>query len=221
MQELAARLRPQPMGAIFSRRSDEASARMPAMNVALRQPMTLEEFLNWEERQELRYEFDGLQPVAMTGGSFEHDAIQVNLLSALKNRLAGKSCRPHGSNLKVEVMGSIRYPDVYVTCGPIERGGTVARDPVVIFEVLSKGTAAKDRGVKNREYASTASVQRYVMLEQVEVGGTMFEREGHDWVGHILTAGFVIRMPEIGIEIPLVELYDGIDLANPPADEIS
>ena len=38
------------------------------MNVALRRPMTLPEFLAWEERQELRYEFNGFQPVAMAGG---------------------------------------------------------------------------------------------------------------------------------------------------------
>ena len=38
------------------------------MSVALRNPMTLPEFLAWEERQPLRYEFDGGGPVAMTGG---------------------------------------------------------------------------------------------------------------------------------------------------------
>lgn len=191
------------------------------MSTALRQPMTLAAFLDWEEHQELRYEFDGFQVVAMTGGTFEHDAIQMALARALGNRLDGKPCRVHGSNLKIEVMGSIRYPDAYVTCGPIRRGSMVAYNPVVIFEVLSKGTAAKDRGVKNREYASTASVQRYVMLEQVEIGGTMFERAGDDWIGHILTADAVISMPEIGIELPLAELYDGLDLANPPEDEIA
>lgn len=37
--------------------------------------MTLAAFLEWEERQELRYEFDGFQPVAMTGGTAEHSAI--------------------------------------------------------------------------------------------------------------------------------------------------
>ena len=50
------------------------------MSNALREPMTLHEFLAWEERQELRYEFDGFQPVAMTGGTYAHDAIQVNLV---------------------------------------------------------------------------------------------------------------------------------------------
>ena len=37
------------------------------MNLALRKPITLAEFLAWEERQPLRYEFDGVGPVAMTG----------------------------------------------------------------------------------------------------------------------------------------------------------
>ena len=189
------------------------------MNVALRKPMTVAEFLAWEERQELRHEFDGIRPEAMTGGTFAHDRISINLAASLVNRLRGKPCQPHGSNLKIAVMGSIRYPDAYVTCGGTPRlDSTLAADPVVIFEVLSKGTAAKDRGVKNREYSSTASVQRYVMLEQVEIGGTMFERVGEDWVGHILTADSVIRMPEIGIELPLAELY-GLDMTNPPEDE--
>ena len=45
------------------------------MSVALQKGMTLAEFLDWEERQELRYEFDGFQPVAMTGGTLRHEAI--------------------------------------------------------------------------------------------------------------------------------------------------
>ncbi len=190
------------------------------MSVALRKPMTVEEFLDWEERQELRYEFDGVRPHAMTGGTFAHDAIQINLVSALKQRLTGKPCRVHGSNLKINVMGSVRYPDAYVTCGPIRLDSTVAPDPVVIFEILSKSTAATDHGAKNREYASTRSVQRYVMLEQVEIGGTMFERAGADWIGHILTADAILHMPEIGIDCPLAEFYDGLDLSTPPADEV-
>ena len=47
----------------------------------------------------------------------------------------------------------------------------------------------------------------------------MFERAGADWLGRILAADAVVRMPEIGIEIPLAELYDGLDLSDPPPDE--
>jgi hypothetical protein len=39
------------------------------MNLAVRKPTSLTEFLEWEDRQELRYEFDGVEPSAMTGGS--------------------------------------------------------------------------------------------------------------------------------------------------------
>ncbi len=39
------------------------SAGVPIMNVALRQSINLKKFLAWEERQELRYKFDGFQPV--------------------------------------------------------------------------------------------------------------------------------------------------------------
>ena len=36
---------------------------------ALPKPMTIDEFVAWEERQELRYEFDGFAARAMTGGT--------------------------------------------------------------------------------------------------------------------------------------------------------
>ena len=193
-------------------------ARLSVMNVALRQPMTLQQFLAWEERQELRHEFDGFGPVAMTGGTAGHEIICMNLAAALVNRLRGKPCRPYGSNLKIEVMGRIRYPDAFVACSPVVRSSTVVTDPVVIFEVLSESTARTDRIDKNREYASTASVHRYVMLEQDQIAATVFERVGERWIGGILAADCTLRAPEIGIEIPLAELYEGLDFSNLPAD---
>ncbi len=184
------------------------------MNIVQRRAMTLPEFLEWEERQELRHEFDGFQTLAMTGGTVAHDIISTNLAASLVTRLRGKPCRAYGSNLKVEVMGSIRYPDAFVSCAPASPSSTVLTEPVVIFEVLSKSTARTDRVAKNREYAATASVRRYVMLEQSEIAATMFERIGDDWVGHILADSVVIDMPEIGIELPLAELYEGLDFSQ-------
>ncbi|HTB46432.1 MAG TPA: hypothetical protein VK741_22620 [Acetobacteraceae bacterium] len=56
-------------------------------------------------------------------------------------------------------------------------------------------------------------MRRYIVIAQDEMSGTMFERIGTDWVGHLLHAGSILRMPEIDIEVPLAELYDGIDLS--------
>jgi len=191
------------------------------MNVALQKHWTIEQFLAWEAKQELRYEFDGVRPIAMTGGTFEHDAIQVNLVAALHGRLRGKTCRVHGNSLKIQVMGSIRYPDAFVSCTPVRPGSQVLTEPVVIFEVISKSTARTDRMVKNREYAATGSVRRYVMLEQGAIEGTMFVRteDGGDWIGHILDSDSVLHMPEIGIELPLAEVYGNIDLSEANPDE--
>ena len=48
--------------------------------------MTREEFLDWATAQEVRYEFDGFQPVAMTGGIRDHSQICQNIYYALRTR---------------------------------------------------------------------------------------------------------------------------------------
>ena len=98
-------------------------------------------------------------------------------------------------------------------------GGIVAGlFTIVIFEVLSPSTMGTDTVVKNREYAATPSVRRYVLLAQDVVGGTMFERIGDDWVGHVLGPDSVLGMPEIDVEVPIAEFYEGIELP-PPSTE--
>ena len=101
------------------------------MNIAVRKPMTIEQFLAWEDRQELRYEFDGLEPVGMTGGTAAHSSIQRNLLYALTGGLRDRACQPHGSELKLEVAGRIRYPDAFVVCTPLPPQARVVTKPVV------------------------------------------------------------------------------------------
>jgi len=181
------------------------------MNLVLRKPMTLAEFLEWEERQQLRYEFDGVGPVAMTGGTYGHSAIQRNLAIAVGGRLRGKPCQFHGSDLKFQVAeGHVRYPDGMVVCSPVDRTATVVHHPVVVFEVLSPSTTRNDRIVKAREYQATPSVQRYVMLEQDSVNAVVYARSCEAWTHEILVADSMLALPEIGVELPLAELYEGV-----------
>jgi Uma2 family endonuclease len=187
------------------------------MNIALRRPLTLAEFLAWEERQELRYEFDGFAPKAMTDGTRAHSAIQSNLLAALIVRLRGKPCQAHGSHLKIEVAGRIRYPDAFVVCSPGSNASQVVSDPVVVFEILSPSTEHEDLVVKNAEYRATPSIRRYVVLEQGRIGGLAFVRKDDDWITEILDGkDAVLNLPEIGISITMAELY--ADLVLPAED---
>lgn len=59
------------------------------MNLALRKPMSLAEFLAWEERQELKYEFDGVGPVAMTGGTLAHALPEIEVEDPIAERCEG------------------------------------------------------------------------------------------------------------------------------------
>jgi len=71
------------------------------MSAALRS-MSLEAFLDWESQRELKYEFDGLRPVGMTGVSAAHSRIQFNLMGLLFNGLRGHRCEGLGSDLKIQ-----------------------------------------------------------------------------------------------------------------------
>jgi len=176
-------------------------------------PMTPDEFLAWEAGQELKWEFDGFQPVAMTGGTFAHAVIQGNLVRALNNRLASTPCRAVGPDLKVLIGSSCRYPDVLVTCTPTAPNAVASTDPVVIFEVLSASTASDDRTVKLAEYQSLPSVRRYVMLEQDRVFATVITRTDTGWDYALAGLDGTLAIPEIGVEIPMAELYDELALA--------
>ncbi len=184
------------------------------MNVARRAPMTLAQFLSWEERQEQRYEFDGQRPIAQAGGTAAHSAIQRNLLFSLTGRLRGQSCQAHGSDLKIEVAdGHIRYPEAFVVCTPVSPRATVVTDPIIVFEVLGDGTANDDLVIKNAEYRATPSIRCYVILQQTHPGAIVFARKDADWITDLVSGQeAVLDLPEIGISIPLSELYVDLDL---------
>jgi Uma2 family endonuclease len=139
--------------------------------------------------------------------------------------LEDKPCRPWGPTTKIEVQGHIRYPDAHVNCTPFSPGDAIVPEPVVVFEVLSPGTSRTDRIEKLREYQATASIRRYVILEQDSIAATVFSRMGPDWIARALTDGDTLQMPEIAIELTLSEIYSDVnfdasanaDAASPPA----
>lgn len=184
------------------------------MNVALRIPTSVDEFLAWEERQELRYEFDGVRAIAMVGGAAAHAQITLNIALALRTRLRSE-CRVYVSDLKLRLAYGIRYPDVMVVCSPVANDATFVTDPVVVIEVLSDSTSRTDRLVKSQEYRDVPSLAHYLIVEQSGIGAMMFDRP--DWRGQPLTgADTPIALPEIGADLRLGEFYAGIEF---PSDE--
>ena len=190
------------------------------MNVALRKTMTREEFFRWAEAQEERYEFDGEQPVAMTGGTNTHGSIVRNVVIELGTRLRGKSCQvfPAEAGGVATVGQTVRYPDATVTCSPVQGRDRLIPNPVVVFEVVSEGNARTDRFHKMREYHAVPSIERYVLVEQaVPVLVSYLRQDDAPWTATSLSIGDVLALPEIGIQIPVADIFEGVDFADPEA----
>jgi Uma2 family endonuclease len=191
------------------------------MNMVLQRPWTAEQFLTWAARQEGRYEFDGIRPVAMTGGSADHSRIALNIQAALRSRLRGTPCSSFGPDLAVRTVGEkVRSPDGLITCTKFTDTARVAPDVVVIFEVLSPDSGRRDRIVKLQEYAAVPSIRRYVILEYLTKGILVLHRaRGEDpWTALGLTADDILPIPEVGIEIPVAEFYEDVDLPETEED---
>jgi Uma2 family endonuclease len=116
-----------------------------------------------------------------------------------------------GSELKIRTSTSIRYPDAMVVCTSADGKATWTREPTVLFEVLSPSTARKDLGAKNAEYQTLESLRRYVVLHQDAAAAEVFFRDAEGEFAHEFVArDGVLRMPEIAVEMPLGDCYEGI-----------
>ena len=192
------------------------------MSVTSRVPaMTRDQFFDWAEAQDARYEFDGFEPVAMTGGNLNHNSIAFNIHTALRGRLKGSGCKPLGLDAGVATIGdTVRYPDAVVTCSPTQGGSRLVPSPVVVFEVISPTSGHIDRIVKVREYAAVDLIRRYVIVESASVGLTVHERReaGQKWTVTTAMAGDLLTLSEIGVEIPIAEIYEDAEFP-PPASE--
>lgn len=186
-----------------------------AMNIALRKPrMTRDEFFAWAQANGSRWEFDGFEPVAMTGGTVNHNRISRNLHAALRSRLRGTRCEPLGPDAGLATVGdTVRYPDALVTCAKVPGNAHVVPGVVVVFEVLSPTSGRTDRIVKLLEYRAVPSIRRYIILEHSGIGLAVFSRDSadRDWTATALTAEDTLQMPEINAEIPVAEFYESVE----------
>ena len=169
-------------------------------------PLTLDEFLDWERAQPERFEFDGIQPVAMTGGSVAHARLVRRLVAVLTERVHPE-CEVFGGDLKVLTAGRARYPDVTVVCGTTEPSGDTV-EPSVIIEVPSPSTALTDRRVKPAEYASLPTLLVYAMLEPDQPQAVVLRRSNGWREEGVSGLDSVLPFPELNVQLPLALLYD-------------
>ena len=83
------------------------------------------------------------------------------------------------------------------------------------MEVLSESTCRTDMGEKKDAYLSIPSLRVLILAETDASRITVYRRraEGGFDAEEYSGLGEVILLPEIGAELPLAEIYDGISFA--------
>jgi Uma2 family endonuclease len=183
---------------------------------------TAAEYLAAERTAPYKSEYIAGQIVAMSGVSREHSLITGNLFRVLSTQLLDGPCEIHASDLRVKVSarGMYTYPDLVVVCGEAQFEDAqvdTLLNPTLIVEVLSPSTEAYNRGAKFGYYRQLPSLREYLLVAQDQVLLEHFVREEGGW---LLTAATdptsTLRLPAIGCEVPVAEVYRRVDLPPDP-----
>jgi Uma2 family endonuclease len=178
---------------------------------------TIAEYLALEEDSLTKHEFYQGEIFAMAGGTIRHNDISGNIYHSLRNQLAGKNCRPYGSDQRIRVkkLNLYTYSDTVVICGPIERDEAdqqATTNPRVIFEVLSNSTENYDRGRKWEFYQQLDSLREYILVSQDEANVTRYYREERGAWHYMLIRGLdqALVLESLGCELSLKAIYDNV-----------
>jgi Uma2 family endonuclease len=145
---------------------------------------SLEEYLDLERASEEKLEFWDGNVWSMSGATYPHNQIVMNLSFELTAQLREKGCNAFPSDLRIKVpdYAPYRYPDLTANCGEavIEKIGGIDMlvNPALIVEVLSDSTEAFDRGDKFGYYKSIESFTEYLLVGQHRPHVTQFIKHG-------------------------------------------
>ncbi len=182
---------------------------------------TAQEYLEAEVDSLDRHEFINGEIILMAGGSPNHNEITSILNAILRVSLKGKAYSIFASDQRLWVpqLNNYTYPDVMVVAKPIElqsgRTDTIT-NPLLIAEVLSKGTRAYDRDDKFAAYRTIPSFQEYLLIDQYRVQVQQYSKtDPNKWIfSEYSCAGDRLMLSSLSVEISVADLYENIEFSE-------
>jgi Uma2 family endonuclease len=139
------------------------------MSVALKQGMTVDEFMAWYETVPGRYEFHFGEVYAMSPERTGHAKTKFKVQKELDRAIAAAAlpCHMLPDGITVRCESDSYEPDALVYCGPqVPDDETAVTNPIIIVEVLSPSTGRVDKTAKLAGYFGLPSVQHYIIVDQ-------------------------------------------------------
>lgn len=185
--------------------------------------ISVEDYLAGELVSQVKHEYLGGFIYAMAGARNVHNRIAGNIFARLHERLRGRDCVPYNSDTKIRVKLPMHvrfyYPDVSVVCDANSPDDSFQDQPMVVVEVLSHNTRRVDYGEKNDAYLSIPSLIVYLLFEQDFPAVTVFRRTDDGFVKETYDdIDAVVTLSEIDTDLPLTEVYEGIEFIPEPLD---
>ena len=170
---------------------------------------SIEAYLAYEEKSEVRHEYYLENLIEMAGASFLHNLISGNLFFILKMLLKGKNERIFMEGFKafIKEENIFFYPDVMVALP--EQYEYYATQPVLIAEVLSESTRKFDMVDKFIQYQKLETLEYYFLIEPEKHLVIVYKKTtDNDWQSNTYTAiTDSINLPKLNISIALKDIY--------------
>ena len=182
--------------------------------------MTVQEFLNWDFADGLRYELvDGI-PRAMAPAKPAHGRLLHELSRRIGNHLVerGRNCDvviEPGVVPQLLSGHNVRIPDLAVTCAPIASNQSLLPDPVLVIEILSPSNQA-DTWNNVWAYTTVPSVQEILILRSDRIAADLLRRRpDQTWPDEpVSIIEGILALESSGFEITLADLYTRIQFAS-------
>jgi len=183
--------------------------------------VSLEDYLAFEEISPVKHEYWNGYVVEASGGTPRHADLIANVAATFVLRLRGKPCRGSSSEqrIRVEKSNVLFYPDFVVKCPPEKYSlldPNALLNPALVVEVISPTSEKKDRVTKFEQYSLIPELRDYILVSQDRILVEHFARgQGDEWILRRYNAREdLISLPHLEIEVPLEEIYEGMDLPS-------
>lgn len=175
--------------------------------------MTLDEYLEFEERSPIKHEYVAGEVYAMSGVTTRHNVITLNIVMHLRGAARSRGCKVYATDVKLRTATDrIYYPDVILACGRAAAVELIVEEPTLVVEVTSPSTRATDRREKLEAYRRIPSLQMYLIVEQRRRHLYAYTREQTgEWLREELVEG-QIALPFLGAGIGMDQIYEDVEL---------
>jgi Uma2 family endonuclease len=176
-------------------------------------PMSLDEFLEWDDGTDTHYELYDGRPVAMNPPIAPHARMMMTVGLALERRLR-KGCATYGGGgvgvITPDDKLNYRVPDVMVSCTDSRKQWVEA--PRLIVEILSPSTKRVDARDKLAFYGDMESVDEIMLVWVDKRRVDLWQREPDGWHVRSFIGSSMLPLRTTTEPLPLEELFGPMGL---------